>query len=620
MGRRYWKGQNDNWNTSLSKRNYRSEKKFDSRERRLRNATTFFVSNLPDDCNRDSLWKAFEHLGNLEDVFVPFKKDRAGGRFGFVKLSNISDPDWWISKLKEVRIGGAVIGVNVARFHRDGSKVESINQVSRVSVFDRLHGLGKPAMKDAAPAQPAPTRFGQKSYCSIVKNSEDRAKAHIELPPMNTVTKKSLESKSLVGEAKDIETLNNLQECLSGIMDDGLQLKYLGGLKVLLCFSKPDEAEEFRHLKVDSWEKWFSRLYVWDGIPPLFERIAWVKVLGVPVSLWDRHVINKIGERCGRLVVKSDAEVSDGNMAEDRLAILVKTGKRISEEFNVIWKDQQFCVWVEEISGKWSPAFLNVETSEFASPATESYNNGSPSPGRNDSGHCMGDSSFPCMGNQNTCMSPLSNVDRSPSVVSGDVQEPDIVLKEVREKEVGAGQYDALGADFNDVNGKVGTTSGTNVNCPNVDHADMDDWATKGSDFDVGRGLERGPNITIPEDVEEPLRPSYITCRPKSKKSNFIQAQPFIIPDLNNSTVDGESSDPFNIEEIFRQEAEVNQRPEEPRNTPSVPAQPPDPTGELEIEVESTLELGARIGIEVEGFRNHVKKIVNGERDISNRQ
>ncbi|KAJ0805701.1 putative RNA recognition motif domain, nucleotide-binding alpha-beta plait domain superfamily [Helianthus annuus] len=307
------------------------EKKFVSREHRLRNATSFFISNLPDDCNRDSLWHAFEHLDNLEDAFVPFKKDKAGCKFGFLKLSNISDPEWWTAKLKEVRIGGAVIGVNVARFHRDGSKVVPTTFPNRVSVFDRLHGLGKPDIKAGTPAQPVPTQFGQKTYCSIVKPSEERVKVNIDLPPLNTVSKKSLEFKSLIGEAKDIDILNNLQACLSGIMEEGLQLKYLGGLKVLLCFSNPEEAEEFRYRKVDSWEKWFSRLYVWDGIPPLFERIAWVKVLGVPVSLWDRNVIDKIGERCGRLLVKSDAEFSDGNMAEDRLAILVKTGKRISE-------------------------------------------------------------------------------------------------------------------------------------------------------------------------------------------------------------------------------------------------------------------------------------------------
>ncbi|MFS7914272.1 hypothetical protein Hanom_Chr02g00151441 [Helianthus anomalus] len=63
-------------------------------------------------------------------------------------------------------------------------------------------------------------------------------------------------------------------------------------------------------LLVNVWEKWFTRLYVWDGIPPLFERVAWVKVLGVPVSLWDGHIVNRIGERCGRLLVKSEAEVA----------------------------------------------------------------------------------------------------------------------------------------------------------------------------------------------------------------------------------------------------------------------------------------------------------------------
>ncbi|MFS7963582.1 hypothetical protein Hanom_Chr08g00740021 [Helianthus anomalus] len=54
---------------------------------------------------------------------------------------------------------------------------------------------------------------------------------------------KKWELKSLIGEVKDIEFLNDLDSQLSGIMEDNFQLRYLGGL---LCFSCPEEAEEFR--------------------------------------------------------------------------------------------------------------------------------------------------------------------------------------------------------------------------------------------------------------------------------------------------------------------------------------------------------------------------------------
>ncbi|KAJ0922777.1 hypothetical protein HanPSC8_Chr05g0207751 [Helianthus annuus] len=186
----------------------------------------------------------------------------------------------------------------------------------------------------------------------------------IELPPMNSETKKAWEFKSLIGEVKDIEILNNLQEHVAGIMEDNFEMKYLGGLKVLLCFKNPEEAEDFRLGKVNVWEAWFSRLYAWDGIPPIFERVAWVKILGLPLPLWDRHVINKIDKRCGRLLVKSEADKNDGNMAEDCLAILVQSGNRISSEFILSRKEQKIKVWVEEISGQWCPSFLEKVVDE----------------------------------------------------------------------------------------------------------------------------------------------------------------------------------------------------------------------------------------------------------------
>ncbi|MFS7937459.1 hypothetical protein Hanom_Chr05g00427811 [Helianthus anomalus] len=78
-------------------------------------------------------------LENLEDVFVPWKRDRAGNTFGFIKLSNVKEVDSWIDRLKEVKIEGAVIGINLAKFNRGKSKIEAQKSGERVSIFSRLN-------------------------------------------------------------------------------------------------------------------------------------------------------------------------------------------------------------------------------------------------------------------------------------------------------------------------------------------------------------------------------------------------------------------------------------------------------------------------------------------------
>ncbi|KAM0021237.1 putative RNA recognition motif domain, nucleotide-binding alpha-beta plait domain superfamily [Helianthus debilis subsp. tardiflorus] len=336
------------------------EKKFRNREWRLRNCTSFFISNLPESCNQDTLWKAFGHLLELEDVYVPAKRGKNGNRFGFVKLFKVTDSEFWFEKLKEVKIDGAILDVCLAKFYRDGSKVVAVNKEERVSVFERL-GKGSSVNKvhhtPIIPQVMENSHCGGRTYRDVVSNNNVKASVDrkvIELPPINTELKKRREFRSLVGEAKDIDILNDL----NNILHEGLELSYLGGLKVLISFGSVKEADDYLRKEVESWEKWFSRLYVWEGLPHIFDRVAWIKVLGVPASLWDRQIFNKIGERCGCLLVKSEASAEDGNLAEDRMAVLVPDGKRISEEFTLKWKDDNIKIWVEEIAGLWSPDFL----------------------------------------------------------------------------------------------------------------------------------------------------------------------------------------------------------------------------------------------------------------------
>ncbi|KAI3793055.1 hypothetical protein L1987_35667 [Smallanthus sonchifolius] len=142
---------------------------------------------------------------------------------------------------------------------------------------------------------------------------------------------------------------------------------YVGGLKVL-TFDNPAMADEFRRLQFEEWSQWFSRLYVWEGDPGVFERLAWIEITGVPACLWDDHVFNRIGERFGRLVKKSEAPLDDGNLSHEKLFILVHHGYKISEEVCVRRNNSSFKVWVHEIEDNWYPAFLDIVDPTVASP------------------------------------------------------------------------------------------------------------------------------------------------------------------------------------------------------------------------------------------------------------
>ncbi|KAM0001264.1 putative RNA recognition motif domain, nucleotide-binding alpha-beta plait domain superfamily [Helianthus debilis subsp. tardiflorus] len=615
------------WNTVLSKKDARREKMFLNREYRLRNATTFFISNLPDGCNRESLWKAFSFVDNLEDVFVPWKKDRAGNKFGFIKISFVRDVDSCIDRLKEVVIEGSKIGVNLAKYGRDGSKLVLQNHGekpsgSKASVFSRLS-------PEILPSNPLPglagsksdAQFGKRTYSSVVNSDpSESSRSIIDLPPMNSKTKKDWEFRSLIGEVKDIDILNNLSSLLSGVMEDSFDLKYIGGLKVMLCFKSQEEAEVFRCQMVEVWEKWFSRVYAWEGLPPLFDRVAWIKVLGVPASLWDRHVMNKIGERCGRLLVKSDADASDGNMSEDRMAVLVQSGKRISEEFKLCWKDHIIRVWVEEISGQWVPDFLNSSDSEtvISSPGISSEFVSSPVGSLKSPevvktpvtegiplNNCMEDSHDVCMENEKDSLVPTKSAHG----------------QEVEREDVGLPTF-CMGIN------KDLSVPNTTVHAQKegVGNMDLPTFCNNEEREEVGPGLSIGLEADYVGPGSAEFGPRYVTCRPNRGNNPKKKAHPLVIPDLNQEADISNNSDPFNIEEIFRMEKE-GIRDSEPISRCRVNGGSSAEVMEeehaslnFEKETSSTVDLGIRLGIGVEGFKNNMRKLVRGETETTRNQ
>ncbi|KAJ0546756.1 hypothetical protein HanIR_Chr08g0364461 [Helianthus annuus] len=155
-----------------------------------------------------------------------------------------------------------------------------------------------------------------------------------------------------------MEKLKAIGEELQGVFPNTMELRYLGGMKFLITFGSQIEAEDFRLVFREYWEELFTEVKEWRGGLEKFERLAWVKLVGIPIMLWSKEIGEKIGKSFGKVVYQERMNVNSGNLNETRLGIIVNTGKEIKEEVKVNFRGQDHTVWVSELSGIWAPEYI----------------------------------------------------------------------------------------------------------------------------------------------------------------------------------------------------------------------------------------------------------------------
>ncbi|KAI3716610.1 hypothetical protein L1987_67600 [Smallanthus sonchifolius] len=373
----------------------------------------------------------------------------------------------------------------------------------------------------------------------------------------------------------------------------GANVRYVGGLKVMMTFEDPVMADEFRRSQFDLWSRWFSRLYAWEGDPGEFERLAWIVVKGIPACLWDRHVFDRIGERFGRLVQKSEANVEDGNISQEKLAVLVNHGAFISEEIKVVWGGASIRVWVHEVDEDWAPSFLL--------PAS-------------------------------TCSSPVEDV------VVTDLEDAGTNAEE-SPVEILHGHHGLHGGESSN---EVRVPKGGNNDVVG-DHIGEEITAHACS---VPRSAtyffvaQKNPNLVGPDLVK----------RTQLKKSDKL---PSVAHRSNGLDLNAKPDDPFDLENIILEtsalgktkrkrfttdftntfvvpEGEPGKRKRPPPISPGRQeiwnevrpvkvVEPKDAAtdGAVEREVEETIKVGESVGIVMDGFNNQVRKLVQGEKELS---
>ncbi|KAD2804839.1 hypothetical protein E3N88_38216 [Mikania micrantha] len=148
-------------------------------------------------------------------------------------------------------------------------------------------------------------------------------------------------------------------------MADGLhnfEFIYIGGLRVMISFLASKLAKEYLEKKA-SLKNIFKSLEIWDGQDIPFERVAGIRIHGVPLEIRDESTFNKIAMSFGKILRESEFSWNNAIASYGFVYILVNHGSFISEKIKLDWKGRLYEVWVQEEWEQWIPIFPEEENS-----------------------------------------------------------------------------------------------------------------------------------------------------------------------------------------------------------------------------------------------------------------
>ncbi|KAJ0774239.1 hypothetical protein HanOQP8_Chr03g0109291 [Helianthus annuus] len=182
--------------------------------------------------------------------------------------------------------------------------------------------------------------------------------------PDRTIVFNEVFGVALVGKTVDLETLVDFDRLLKIAGTEYVKIQYLGGLSILISFSDVESAKRFLDAKV-VWGPWFSKLETWNGQSLPLERVAWLRIHGVPLHILDPNILAQIGELFGKVLHVPKLLVEEQDLSVCRVGILVGESFRLREVVALKWKNRCYWVRVEEEEEVWLPDCLKSSEEVF---------------------------------------------------------------------------------------------------------------------------------------------------------------------------------------------------------------------------------------------------------------
>ncbi|KAF5820956.1 putative RNA recognition motif domain, nucleotide-binding alpha-beta plait domain superfamily [Helianthus annuus] len=269
--------------------------------------TKFFVTNLPEGCTPWELRSCMERCGEISGSYVAKKRDKQGNRFGFVSFKGAKDRQEMVKILGGVKMGECKLKLNVARFAVENSSAPAEPEVrvynakapGQVS-YGNTSNL-RDARKYSDVVGTSKEGGGSIKFRDNRKEEGNKVFEKSIVVPDKTGAFSNLSGLALVGRTVDLETLVDFDRLLRIAKTIVANIQYLGGLSLLITFHDVASASSFLEHK-EVWEPWFSKLDPWSGQTLPLERVAWLKLNGIPLHLFDAAVLGQVGEIFGKVL------------------------------------------------------------------------------------------------------------------------------------------------------------------------------------------------------------------------------------------------------------------------------------------------------------------------------
>ncbi|GJU38522.1 nucleotide-binding alpha-beta plait domain-containing protein [Tanacetum coccineum] len=204
----------------------------------LKISTSVFVTNFPEQASAKDLWNACKQYGHVVDAFIPNKRSKAGKRFGFVRFIKVFDVERLVGNLCTVWIGRHRIHANAARFHRPKGSTSSHQPAMKGKIRDSSIGNTKDNGH----------RDDVSSYANVVKN-QSQGNGENDSKPVLVLDDSCVNTQDysccLNGKVKEVGVLENLKVALGNEGFTDIDLRYMGGLWVMIAFDSVEAKEKF---------------------------------------------------------------------------------------------------------------------------------------------------------------------------------------------------------------------------------------------------------------------------------------------------------------------------------------------------------------------------------------
>ncbi|KAK9053510.1 hypothetical protein SSX86_030144 [Deinandra increscens subsp. villosa] len=329
---------------------------------------SYYVCNLPEGCSKQRLRKECCQFGRVVDVFISNKKSRSGETYGFVKYDDVKDKLMLERVLGKIKIGNRVLAANLERYDRNHREVKNTSgeQIgggvngNQHEVWGRLNWKTGDGIRNS-----------EDSYAEILRRGTTPVKEEMKIEIGHFLPNyiEEWSSISLIGKAKDAETLDNLIAVLDNEDVPTPQLRFMGGLNAMMTFHDEDEAVVFNECLRNRFDI-FEKIEHWRAFEWKQDRVITLKIYGVPPPLWGDEVFDKIGSKYGKVIRRTGADGFDANLAFKKVRILTSNFESVDEVCSIHWGKSVFRCRVKESDEEWLPDFVRHQEGIIRSTAS----------------------------------------------------------------------------------------------------------------------------------------------------------------------------------------------------------------------------------------------------------